>query len=366
MLLSLSPLSAPPAAQASTPAWTHDGYGPGNTGYNPAESVVNASRIKKLRLKWRATPRPDIGDCQEQTTPVVASGRMFMIDGGGVGAYSFKTGRRLWNNTTFLQDLVHRTMTVAGGLVISTGYNCFGVSNPSGHIIAFDAKTGNVRWTVLEGSATESVVADRGMLISYSVCEICSSYLVSGYRASDGASMWEQEGALGNPVSATGRLLLTGVDAGSFAVAATTGRVLWRSDTAWSVLASNPAGNQFYVSGPDDQLAALNAATGEVIWSTPMAAGKLAADGRRVYVSREDNVTAYDAEDGRPLWRRAGVPNSRPIRAGGLLYMAGIILSPTNGSLVLSATYSSQLHHAVVIGGRVLRVKDYEVQAYGP
>ncbi|MGW4942836.1 outer membrane protein assembly factor BamB family protein [Actinoplanes sp. NPDC004185] len=353
-------------AQAATPGWTHDGFGPGNTGYNSAESVVNASTVKKLKLKWRAAPQPGTDGCQEQTAPVVADGRVFMIDAGGVGAFDFKTGRRLWSNATFMEDMVHRTMTVVGDIVISTGYYCYGVSDPSGHIVALDAKTGKVRWTHLEGNATERVVAQGGMLISYSMCEVCSSYWVSGYRVSDGSEVWGQEGVLSSPVSAGGRLLLTGTGMGSFGVAATTGKVLWRSGVQWSVLAANPAGDQFYVRGPDDQLAALNASTGKVVWSVPAAAGQVAADGRRVYVSRPGKVTAYDAADGRSLWRREGVPDSRPIRAGGLLYVAGSILSPTNGSLVLSATYSSPYQHAVVVGGQVLRVKGYELQAYAP
>ena len=365
LLAGVGSASLPTPAQAATPGWTHDGYGPGNTGYNAAESVVNSGTIKKLKLKWRAVPQPGTDGCQEQTTPVVADGRMFMIDGGGVGAYDFKTGRRLWSNPTVMEDLVHRTMTVTGGLVITTGYWCYGVSDPSGHIVALDAETGKVRWSLLEGSATESVLADSGMLVSYSVCEVCSSYWVSGYRASDGAYVWGQEGVLSSPVSAGGRLLLTGTEMGSFAVAATTGKLLWRSGVAWSVLASNPSGDQFYVRGPEGRLAALKAATGKVLWSMPSAAGQLSADGRRVYVSHEGAITAYDAADGRQLWRRAGVPDSRPIRAGGLLYVAGSILSPVNGSLVMSATYSSPYHHAVVVGGRVLRVKGYEVQAYG-
>jgi outer membrane protein assembly factor BamB len=356
----------PRPAQAAAAAWTHDGYGPANTGYNPAESVVNAARIRQLRLQWRATPRPGTEGCREQTAPVVADGRMFLVDAGGVGAFDFATGRRLWNTTTFLRDLVHRTMTVSGGLVISTGYSCYGVSDPSGHIVAFDAATGTVRWTVLEASATDRVVADRGMLVSYSACEVCSSNLVSGYRIGDGASVWSREGVLAGPVSAAGRMLLTGADAGSFAVATTTGRVLWRSATRWSVLAANPAGADFYVRGPDDRLAALRASTGEMRWSVPAAAGQLAADGRRVYVSRAGGVAAYDAADGRRLWHRAGIPPSRPIRAGGLLYVAGSILAPANGGLVLTAAYSSPEQHAVVVGGRVLRVKGLDVQAYGP
>ena len=352
-------------AQAAAPSWTHDGYGPGNTSYNPAESVVNATSIKRLRLKWRAVPAAGTDGCQSQTAPVVVGGRMFMIDGDGVGAYDALTGRRLWRDATVMDSMVHRTLTVAGGLVITTGYSCYGVSDPSGHIAALDAATGKRRWRVIEGSATEHVVADSGMLISYSKCEVCSSNLVAAYRLSDGAPVWSHpDTALTSPVSANGRLLLTGEN-GTVAVAAGTGRVLWRSAAVLSVLAANPAGDQFYVSNRTGTLAALQASTGRVVWSAASAAGQLAADGRRVYVIR-DGITAYDAVTGRRLWRRAVTSHSKPVRAGGLLYTEGSVLSPTTGALIMPATYSSAFHHAVVVNGRILRVKGFEVQAYAP
>jgi outer membrane protein assembly factor BamB len=353
-------------AQAATPGWTHDGYGPGNTGYNASESVVNSGTIKKLKLKWRAVPDGGTDGCFDQVTPVAADGRVFLRDGDGVGAVDLKSGKWLWSNTTVMENDVHRTLTVAGGLVITTGYSCYGVSDPSGHIVALDTKTGKVKWSRYEGSATEHVLVDKNVLISYSVCEVCDTYLVSGYRVSDGALLWQRDGVLAGPVSAGGRILITGTDEpGAVVVSATNGKVLWHTGISWSVLAANPAGDQFYVRGVDDRLAAVNATTGKVLWSVPDAAGALAADGTRVYVSQAAGMTTYSAKNGSKLWYRAGVWSDRPVRAGGLLYLTGSILSPVNGSLIMNATYSGDYHHAVVVGGRVLRVKGYELQAYG-
>ncbi|MFI5936286.1 PQQ-binding-like beta-propeller repeat protein [Actinoplanes sp. NPDC051494] len=367
LMLAAGLISVPGAASAKVaPTWTHDGYGPGNTGYNPAESVVNAATITKLKLRWRAVPRAGTEGCQQQTTPVVAGGRVFLVDGDGVGAFDLRTGRRLWSDTTVMDAMVHRTMTVAGGLVITSGYSCYGTSDPGGHIVALDAVTGKVRWSRIEGSATMTVLVDGSTLVSFSACEVCSSYVVSGYRLTDGVRKWSRDGLLATPVSAGGRLLLSAGASGSFAVSAATGAQLWQSGIAWNVIAANPAGSQFYVRGPKGRFAAVNAATGKVLWSVPAAAGELAADGTRVYVSRGDRITAYRAGDGRRLWFRTGIAESRPVRAGGLLYLAGSVLSPVNGSLVLSATYSTPFQHAVVADGKVLRVKGLEVQAYGP
>ena len=354
-----------PAAAAGTPAWTHAGYGPGNTGYNAAESVVNSSTVKKLRLRWRVQPVPGTEGCAWQTTPVVADGRMFVVDGDGVGAYSVTTGKLLWRDTTVMDSRVGRTMTVTGGLVITTGWSCYGVSNPSGHMTALDVRTGAVRWHVMENQAIETVVADAGTIVTYSRCDICESDVVTGYRASDGAEQWRyDEATLTSPVISGGRVLLTGVEGGSFAVSATTGAILWRSGVDRTALAADPAGTRFHTTDPAGTLTTINAATGKVLWSVRTAAGPLATDGRRVYVSRA-GIAAYDATTGRRLWKRAGVPESRPVRAGGLLYVTGSVLSPVNGSLILSATYSSAYHHAFVVAGKVLRVKGMEIQAYG-
>jgi hypothetical protein len=42
-----------PAEAATAPSqWSQPGYGPGRNYYNPQESVVNASTIKKAKLRW--------------------------------------------------------------------------------------------------------------------------------------------------------------------------------------------------------------------------------------------------------------------------------------------------------------------------
>nr|BFE67140.1 hypothetical protein GCM10020092_004410 [Actinoplanes digitatis] len=41
----------PSPARAAAPGWTHDGFGPGNTGYNAAESVVNAEHRQEAEAE---------------------------------------------------------------------------------------------------------------------------------------------------------------------------------------------------------------------------------------------------------------------------------------------------------------------------
>jgi outer membrane protein assembly factor BamB len=366
LLAALGSVGPAGPARAAAPAWAQDGYGPGNTGYNAAESVVNTSTIKKLKLRWKVEAIPGTEGCSGQLTPVVADGRMFMRQGDGVGAYDAKTGRLLWRNTTVMSEEAVGTLTVVGGLVVTTGHSCYSNSDPSGHIAALDVKTGKRRWGTSQGDAIEHVVADAGMIITYGLCGICSTSSVTGYRANDGARKWTiYDVSLASPVSAGGRLLLTG-EGGSFAVATTTGKTIWRSSTPWSVLAANPVGDQFYATDPTGSLTALKATNGKAVWSAASAAGILAADGKRVYVSASAGSAAYDAKTGQKLWARVDAPFSRPIRAGGLLYVSGSVLSPTNGTVVTATGYHSDYIHPVVVNGRVLSTDRTGVRAYAP
>ena len=353
------------SAAAGGPAWTQDGYGAGNTGYNPAESTINANSVGKLKLRWTVAPVPATEGCADSKTPVVADGRMFIVDGDGVGAYGVRNGKLLWRNATVMATRVGRTLTVVGHLVITTGWSCFGMSNPSGHMSALDVQTGKLRWHVMQGDNIVSVVADRGTIVANAECSVCGSSSVTGYRASDGKQTWtNQDNVATGPVSAGGRLLLTAMDGGSSAVAVATGKALWKSSMRWTSLAANPSGDTFYATNPAGALAAVDARTGEVAWSVPKAAGPLAADGRRVFVAKS-GITAFDAKTGRKRWSHLGNAGPRPVRAGGLLYAAGGALSPVTGATVLANGYGG--NHVVVVGGRLYATSgEGVVRAYAP
>jgi outer membrane protein assembly factor BamB len=362
----LAATGAAPAVAKSEPAWEQDGYGAGNTGYNPAEPIINTGSAGRLKLRWTVAPRPGTYGCADPRTPVVAGGRMFIVDSDGVGAYDVRKGKLLWRNPTVMAARIGRTLTLAGGLVITTGWSCFGMSNPSGHLAALDVATGKLRWHMIQNDNIVSVVADQGLIIANGECQVCRSSSVTAYRIADGKRMWsnDDDNVSAGSVSAAGRLLLTSKDGGSWAVAATTGKVLWKSPARWSAVASDPAGDVFYATDPAGALAAIDAATGKPRWSVPNAAGPLAADGRRVFVAK-DGITAYDATSGRKLWGRPGIAGPRPIRAGGLLYAGTGVLSPVTGGTVTPTFFPD--NHVVVTGGRLFATSaEGVVRAYTP
>jgi outer membrane protein assembly factor BamB len=362
------PVAAVAAPAPVRPGWAQDGYGPANAAYNPNESVVNTGSVKRLKLRWTAVPKPGTEGCFDPATPVVHDGRMSIVDGDGVGTYELTGGRLLWRAEDVMDTEVGRTLVATGGLIVTTGWNCYGVSDPSGRIVALDAATGKPRWKATQGEAIERVVADGGTVVTYAACDVCDSTTLTAYRGSDGLVLWTRSGdggVLANPVSAAGRLLVTGPGQ-AYAVSVATGRAIWRTPVRWSALAADPDGARFFAGDPTGALGALDAATGRQIWSVPAAAGALATDGRRVYVSRA-GITAYDAATGRRLWHRDGVPDSRPVRAGGLLYVTGAVLSPVDGAVVVPGTgYGTATEHVVVADGHVLQNQHGTIRSYAP
>lgn len=373
VLVAAAPVAGP--AEAATPrtAWTHDGYGPGNTGYNPDESVVNASSIKQLKQRWSVTVGPgDPGCGPAPVPPVVVDGRVFLHD-GGVSAYDAKTGKRLWINRNF--SLLRARLIVTDGVVLVTDTNCYSNSNYDGTVTALDVRTGVERWSSRGSWTVDTIVAEAGTVVTSGYCGTCDDapYGVVAYRVSDGTERWRAPNTvLGGPVSAGGRVMLYRSGSGESWLASTaTGTPSRGLAGHWSARAANPAGDQFYLSNAAG-LSAVRAATGQTVWRVRNEAGELAADGRRVYVAAAGRVNAYDAGNGKLLWTRALSGPSRPIRAGGLLYTVTAdkrlaILSPVDGKPVAYGTaYAGLTDHVVAAGGVLYLTRGANVRAYAP
>lgn len=366
-------MSSVAPAHANTSGWTQDGFGPGNTGYNPSESRVNAASVGTLRQRWSTTLADGQEGCTSRWPPLVANGRLFVIEGAGVTALDAATGRRLWRNAGVLDSLLNQRLTVIGGLVLVAGYSCYSNSDPTGHLYALDARTGKQLWHVMQDVAVEDLVADDDTIITSGECAICDFSTVIAYRTKDGVEVWRHDGELlaGEVMSNDRILLKPRIGSGVTAVTTRTGVPLWQSPHDWDALAADPAGERLYVTDTAGALTALNASTGTTAWTIPAAAGTLATDGRRVYVARA-GVTTYSATDGRRLWHRTVAEPGRPIRAGGLLYVTDAgrplaILSPVTGMTVSAGIpYRTAVDHVVVAGGRLYTHDGTAVRAYAP
>lgn len=367
------PGSATPAAAAPPPAnWAQDGYGPGNTSYNPAESVINSSTVGKLKTRWTVTPKSGTDGCPlAPVAPVVVGSRMFVLEpyGNGVGAYDTKTGKRLWSYTAGHVEATG--LAVSGSTVVVTDVNCYSNSSYDSNVVALDAATGAERWSSLTPWTTDTVVVDAGTVAVSGFCGTCddAAYGVEAFRLSDGASLWTRPNAvLAGPVSAGGRILLAGTD-GDYteAVSITTGAGPWATGLRYAASAADPVRAQYYVTGPVG-LRALATASGKTLWTVKNESGDLATDGRRVYVASAGRINAYDTKTGKRLWTRVLASPGNLVRAGGLLYATSgkalLILAPTSGKTMRS--FGTATEHVVAAGGRLYVTNARTVRTYTP
>lgn len=365
---------ATPSMAATPPSqWAQAGYGPGHNYYNPQESVINSSTIKKLKLRWSLAPEDGDPGCSAYAGSTrVVDGRVFQIDGPGVAAFDAKTGKRLWSNASF--SYISADLTVVGDLLIVIDTNCYSNSDYDAYVAALDVRTGAVRWSSSGSWMVDTVVADAGVIVTSGYCGTCSDYEygVVGYRASDGAVLWSYDNmALSGPVSAAGRVLLRATDQHADVVASVkTGAILYYPGSGWNVRAASPAGDRFYVTSSLG-LSGLDAKNGKLLWTIKKESGDLAADTNRIYVASAGRVNAYAAKTGKLAWTRSVADPEGLVRAGGLLYVTSgegalSILSPTTGKTVASGSSYGSTYGVIVAGGRLYATAAGTVEAYAP
>jgi outer membrane protein assembly factor BamB len=344
-----------PAPAAVAGDWNQAGYGPGTTFYNPDETRLNAATVGAVTQRW-TRPTHSSSHCEVGVDPVVAGGRVFTTDPGGVGAYDPATGALRWH--VELHRTTVRSLAVADGRLIVLSSVCAVPTPYESHLTAYDPATGDQLWTVGLVKFSYDLRIDRGVVALDSNQDGLASTIA--YRVADGGYLWLRRGARGDGlVSAGGRLLLR-TASGAEAVDITTGVTLWRTGRNWYAIGSDPDGRRFYIDGPG--LSAVDASTGKMLWSITSHAAGVTADGRHVYFTRDRSVECLDALTGRKLFAvHLPNPGGRPVRAGGLLYTPSGAGSPM--SIVDAATGAPPVpgsrvrgnrdHPPVIAGGRL-------------
>jgi outer membrane protein assembly factor BamB len=365
-------LIGPSAAGAvATTTWRTDGYGPGNTGYNPIETTISADTVGTLAQRWSVISPIVRDSCSRQSPPVVANNKIYLTDQGGIAAYDAATGARVWSHRfTTPADEVTPRLTVVGTRLIAALNSCVSVSDPDGDLMSFDANTGAQQWRVSRDAPMTTLVVDKDVVVVSG--QDVGDPAVTAYRITDGAQLWTQTATLPRPVSANGRLLLSRYEAaGSDLVDIRTGAVIWSSPTSWTVLAAGPAGGPLFAAGPAGELARINVETGAVGWTQAGAAGQVSTDGARLYVAQGTQIIARDAATGGELWRHVyTVQLGKPVVAAGVLYVTASgarvhVLNPATGAVLdESAPYEGVVGHPVVVNGRLYVTTGRLLDAY--
>jgi outer membrane protein assembly factor BamB len=372
-----------PAVGAQEAAvWAQEGYGPGRNFYNPDESGINAGTVGRLKRRWVVTTPARPGTCTLQSPPLVARGRLFTTDPGGVTALVPTTGARLWHwnfpvRSPGLQEHFGE-LALAGDRVVALTNPC----DPSpgagkaAYLTVLDAATGAQRWRVTMNQFSNIMVIDDGVAVVGDWGGFGGDPgSTTGYRISDGVALWRVGGyRLDRGVAAGGRLLLRSADDRTArAVSSTTGKTLWSTARPWAPLAASPDGSRFLVSTGGDGVTSVDAANGRVQWSTRHD-GAVADDGRHVFLSYHRTVETFDAGTGRlervtPLAGRGG----QAVRAGGLLYLTVedknpiAILDVRTGRTM--ATYPEMKilgQPPVIVGGWLYTTDGETLRGYAP
>jgi outer membrane protein assembly factor BamB len=226
-------------------------------------------------------------------TPAVDAGRVYVADARGrVTAWDAGSGRSVWRADTDAE--ITGGVGAGGGLVLA--------GTEDGEVIALHAETGAVAWRTQLSSEVQSrprVAGDRV------VARTLDGKLV-GLDAASGEVRWSYDGGVptlsvrGTAAPAVvGGVTIAGFDNGRItAVRSATGEILWEAAV------SDPRGTS--------ELERLADVDTEAV-----------VEGGVVYAaSYERAVAAFDAETGRPLWRRDIASRSGLAADGDLLYVA--------------------------------------------
>jgi outer membrane protein assembly factor BamB len=347
------------------PGWTHDGYGPGNGGFNPLEAWLLPGRVAQLAKQWSiAATGQEV--CARQSPPVVADGRLYLTGRVGLGAYRADTGVRIWSRPyPDPMDMYTPLLAVSGDTLLVATSGCQSVSDPDGDLLALNGATGALRWRAHIEAPNEALIVDRGVVVVGG--SDAGSRATIAFRVDTGKQLWTRVDASPTMgVSAGGTLLLgdygtAGNSVATVAVDISTGVVRWKTARTWSAQAADLAGDSFLVSDAGGALLKVDAATGTVAWRRPGMGGPVAVDGGHVYVAQTvpagATMVSLAVGTGQFTWRRAGYPALvRPVVAGGVLYAVApkqrleSLDAATGRRLGFTAT-GKPIDHPVITGG---------------
>ena len=333
----------PPAPGIAWPTW---GYA------NVRHRVAPYAHRPPYRRLWTFRARRLL-----EFPPVVAYGRLYLTNNPGeTFALDVETGTVVWRHAN--RRCTASSPAVAGGVVYQSFLNrppCNSERSPAeldGEVVAFDARTGRVRWRARLGPTESSPLVAGGLVVvgdwrgdvtaldrrtgrvrwrSRTGGRVKGAVALSGGRLFVGAydgrlyslalrtgrQLWasgSQEGLTGRgtfystPAVAYGRVYIGSTDGKVYSFGAASGDLIWSHGTGGYVY-SSPAVSRglVYAGSYSGRLFAFDAATGDVAWETETGgevSGSPTVLGGLVYVATLAGRTlAFDARTGRPAWR---------------------------------------------------------------
>lgn len=332
-----------PTAMRNDERWGHHAAAVG-----PHESVT---------VDWRT----DFDQDAVNATPVLADGTLYVGAGGaGDSDGSFHALNPVTGETKWSKDVA---APVTSAAAIDRGFAYFGTTD--GVFYALNTDDGSVFWDWDLRSTedfTAPAVVDRGVYVGSSGSRLYK------FDALDGGLEWNQStyGAItAPPVYADGTVYATSADNRLYAVA-DSGGLQWTRDLGASANGVAHRNRRVFVTSENNALTQFDARgdTGWEVSRTSAFAATPAVSGDRVFAgTRDGTLFAFDASDGRELWRVTepddGV-TAPPVVADGTVYVGArddsvYAVTADTGDLEWSFATSNDIEEAapVVAGGRV-------------
>ncbi|MBM6576639.1 PQQ-binding-like beta-propeller repeat protein [Microvirga sp. SRT01] len=346
-------------AAAANDAWTQPGG-------NAAKSMGHLALAANPGRVWQATINGGSNRERLAATPVVADGKLFIIDVDAVvHAFDAQTGAVLWSQKITSND-ENRSARFGGG--VSYEEAKLYATDGLGDVVALNAADGKELWRSkpggpLRGSPT---VANGNVYV------ISQDNQIFSLGQTDGKVQWVQAGTLETQgvfgvaaPSASQGSVVAGFSSGELsAYRYENGRVLWQDalsrtsiTTSVSSLADIDAepvieGGRVYAVGQGGRMVALELATGQRLWeqnlagiSTPWIAGEwlfvVTDDARLACLSRASGKARWLAQlpRFRNIKKRSGpITWFGPVLAGDRLVLTNsrgqlVFVSPTDGAV---------------------------------
>jgi outer membrane protein assembly factor BamB len=302
--------------------------------------------------------------------PVVADGRLFLSTfDGRFYALDARTGRAVWRWNS--NRCGWASPAIAGALVIQTfiGRRCgLDVPGSDGEVVAFDRRTGAIRWRRTIGPTESSPLVANGLVYVGDW-----SGRVTALEVSTGATRWafRTGGAVKSSAAlAGGRIFIGSYDGHVYALDARTGHLDWRASAQSRIgshgsFYSTPTAEygRVYIGSTDGKVYSFGAETGRLRWSHSTGGYVYASPAvwrQLVLVGSYDHVFyALDAATGIARWsfRANGRISGAASVIDGVVYFSTFAhrtyaLSATTGRLIW--TWPDGEYSPVVTDGRRL------------
>lgn len=178
--------------------WSMVGGDTDNSRFSTLDEI-DTSNAKKLHLVWQGTysPKLDATTLEEESSPLVVNGVMFMVTPeDNVVAVSATTGEKAWEWKAEVQESELRTEPPTGVQGFAVGDGMVFVETNAANIVGIDVKSGQTAWskpmalgeTVLESPSTPSYY-DGTVYVGVSGGESGRGH-VDAYEAKTGKLLW--------------------------------------------------------------------------------------------------------------------------------------------------------------------------------